>query len=133
LSLGKIGEFRNVLPKYIMIVKIKEFDAKGEFAIFLADFHNSKAEYGRVYINIYTNAEGSTYANDDTGVPITDRLINYVIYTLPISNEAQSIFKAGYMRIHFHNGTNFEAFDDNAINYWYAISGLTPIVITPFT
>jgi|LauGreSBDMM110SN_4_FD.fasta_scaffold23392_2 hypothetical protein len=116
-----------------MIVKIKEFDLKGEFANFFADFHTAKAETMHVYISIYTNAEGTVYANDMAGNPITDRLINYVIYTLPVSNEAQSIYKAGYMTIHFHYGNDFKAFDDNAINYWYAISGITPIVITPFT
>jgi hypothetical protein len=116
-----------------MIVKIKEFDLKGEFANFFADFHTAKAETMHVYISIYTNAEGTVYANDMAGNPITDRLINYVIYTLPVSNEAQSIYTAGYMTIHFTNNTDFKAYDDNAINYWYAISGITPIVITPFT
>jgi hypothetical protein len=116
-----------------MIVKIKEFDLKGEFANFFADFHTAKAETGKVYLNIYTNAEGTVYANDMAGNPFNNRLINYVIYTLPVSNEAQSIYKAGYMTIHFHDSTDFTAFDDNAINYWYAISGITPIVITPFT
>jgi len=125
--------FRNVLPKYIMIVKIREFDLKGEFANFFADFHTAKVETNHVYLNIYTNAEGTTFAVDGEGLPITDRLINYVIYTLPVSNEAQSIYTAGYMTIHFHDSTDFKVFDDNAINYWYAVSGITPIVITPFT
>ena len=133
ISIGKIHGFRNVLPKYIMIVKIREFDLKGEFANFFADFATAKSETTHVYVNIYTNAEGTVYANDTDGNPITNKLINYIIYTLPISNEAQSIYKAGYMMIHFADGSDFKAFDDNAINYWYAVSGITPIVITPFT
>ena len=91
-----------------MIVKIKEFDLKGEFANFFADFHTAKAETMHVYLNIYTNAEGTTFALDGAGNPITDRLINYVIYTLPVSNEAQSIYTAGYMTIHFHDGNDFK-------------------------
>ena len=42
-----------------MIVKIKEFDMKGEFVNFFADFNTAKAETMHVYINIYTNAEGT--------------------------------------------------------------------------
>jgi len=116
-----------------MIVKIKEFDMKGEFDNFFADFNNAKAETMHVYINIYTNAEGTVYANDLGGNPINNKLINYVIYTLPVSNEALSLYTAGYITIHFRDGNDFKAFDDNAINYWYAVSGITPIVITPFT
>jgi glycine cleavage system aminomethyltransferase T len=40
-----------------------EFDLKGEFANFFADFHTAKAETMHVYISIYTNAEGTVYAN----------------------------------------------------------------------
>jgi len=116
-----------------MIVKIREFDVKGEFANFFADFATAKAETMHVYVNIYTDAQGTVYANDLGGNPINNRLINYVIYTLPISNEALSIYTAGYMTIHFRDGNDFKAYDDNAINYWYAVSGITPIVITPFT
>jgi hypothetical protein len=116
-----------------MIVKIREFDVKGEFANFFADFHTAKSETNHVYVNIYTDAQGTVYANDMGGNPINNRLINYIIYALPVSNEALSIYRAGYMTIHFKDGSDFKAFDDNAINYWYAVSGITPIVITPFT
>ena len=42
-----------------------------------------KMPTGHVYVNIYTNAEGSLFALDVAGNPINNRMVQYTIYTNP--------------------------------------------------
>lgn len=108
------------------------FNQQGQFDEFDADVKLSKIAVGHVYINIYTNAEGTAYANDNVGNPIENRLVYYTRYTLPYTDALNNAV-VGKMRIYFIGNNYFEVGNDNETGYWYSIQGLTPYAVNQLT
>jgi hypothetical protein len=110
----------------------RRFNQLGQFDVFDADIKLAKDTLNRVYMNVYTNAEGTAYANDSMGQSIENRLVNYTRYTLPYTDAANNAV-VGKMRIYFVGNTYFEVGNDNETGYWYSIQGLTPYTVNQFT
>lgn len=108
------------------------FDQVGQFDEFDRDVKTSKNTTGHVYMNIYTNAEGTVYANDSNGQRVENRLVNYTRYTLPYTDASNNVV-VGKMRIYFVGNTYFQVGNDNETGYWYSIQGLTPYAVNQLT
>ena len=108
------------------------FDQVGQFDEFDADVKLAKTTMGHVYMSVYTNAEGTAYANDNVGTPIENRLVFYTRYTLPYTDAANNPV-VGKMRIYFVGNDYFEVGNDNETGYWYSIQGLTPYAVNQLT
>lgn len=103
---------------------------------FYADFKNVQIMMnGQVYLNLYTNAEGSVFALDTTGNPINNRLVQYTMYTNPYYHPYDGNID-GLFKIQFVDGSKFEthdAEDATTVVYWYSFPAIVPTVIKPFT
>ena len=117
-------------PSHLIIKRF--FDQLGQFDEFDIDIQNVKATIGHVYISVFTNAEGTVYANDNLGLPIENRLVTYTRYTLPYTDLLNNLI-VGKMRIFFKNGTYFEIGNDNETGFWYSIQGLVPYAVNQLT
>ena len=94
-----------------------------------------KMPTGHVYVNIYTNAEGSLFALDVAGNPINNRMIQYTIYTNPYYHPYDGNIE-GVFKIKFVDGGVFEKKDSvDAVNpvFWYSFPAIVPNVVKPFT
>jgi len=108
------------------------FNQLGRFDVFDADIKLAKDTMNHVYMNVYTNAEGTAYANDNVGQPIENRLVYYTRYTLPYTDAANNAV-VGKMRIYFVGNNYFEVGNDNETGYWYSIQGLAPYEVNQLT
>jgi hypothetical protein len=94
-----------------------------------------KMPTGHVYVNIYTNAEGSVFALDVAGNPINNRMVQYTIYTNPYYHPYDGNIE-GVFKIKFVDGGVFEKKDSvDAVNpvFWYSFPAIVPNVVKPFT
>jgi len=108
------------------------FDQVGQFDEFDADVKLAKNTLSHVYMNIYTNAEGTVYATDSNGQQVENRLVNYTRYTLPYTDASNNVV-VGKMRIYFVGNNYFQVGNDNETGYWYSIQGLTPYAVNQLT
>jgi hypothetical protein len=103
---------------------------------FYSDFKNVQIMMNsQVYINVYTNAEGTVFALDSNGNPINNRLIQYTMYTNPYYHPYNGNVD-GVFKIKFVDGGVFEKKDAvDAVNtvYWYSFSAIVPRVVKPLT
>jgi hypothetical protein len=92
--------------------------------------------HGQVYINMYTNAEGTAFAVDNNGNPVNNRLLKYTIYNNPYYDTNTGTNVDGVFKIEFLDGTFFktnDAEDETHVVYWYSFPAITPTVIKAFT
>jgi len=90
---------------------------------------------GQVYLDLYTNAEGTVFALDSNGNPVNNRLIKYTMYTNPYYHPYNGNVD-GLFKIQFVDGSIFEthdAEDADHVVYWYSFPAIVPKVIKPFT
>jgi len=90
---------------------------------------------GQVYLNIYTNAEGTAFAVDTSGNPVNNLLVRYTIYTNPYVHPYDGNVD-GLFTIKFVDGSSFktnDAEDEAHVVYWYSFPAIIPTVIKPFT
>ena len=103
-----------------------------EYAPVVADMQAAKDTTGHFYINIYTNAEGTTFANDSSGNQINNRLVNYTMYRYSYIDARTSEVHPGFFRIVFGDDSKIEIIDESRIN-WYSIPGSVPLTIKVLT
>ena len=80
-----------------------------------------------VYINIYTNSEGSAFANDSKGNPITNREIITIVYVhsyVNIVNGFETNINS-YTSYLFGDNSTFRVYDMDQ-TYYYYIEGVVP-------
>jgi hypothetical protein len=80
-----------------------------------------------VYINIYSSSEGSTFANDSKGNPITNREIVTIIYVhsyVSIINGFSNNVNS-YTSYLFGDNSTFRVYDMDQ-TYYYNIEGVVP-------
>lgn len=112
---------------------LRLFDQLGQFDEFDADFSRAKAELTHIYLNLYLNAEGTVFANDSNGNPIQNRLVHYIIYTLPYNDPASNAIMPGFLMVAFNDYSFIKSYNNAESTYWYSINGLTPFAIKQFT
>lgn len=80
-----------------------------------------------VYINIYTNSEGSAFANDSKGNPITNREIITIIYVHSYVNIINGFVNNinSYTSYLFGDNSTFRVYDMDQ-TYYYYIEGVVP-------
>jgi hypothetical protein len=80
-----------------------------------------------VYINIYTNSEGSAFANDNKGNPITNREVITIVYVhsyVNIVNGFETNINS-YTSYLFGDNSTFRVYDMDQ-TYYYNIEGVVP-------
>jgi len=80
-----------------------------------------------VTINIYTNSEGSSFANDSNGNPISNRAIITIIHVSPYVNVINGFVNNinGYSSYLFDDNSTFRVYDTDQSFYYY-IDGVVP-------
>lgn len=105
----------------------------GEYQLIIDDI-NSALHNGKPFrINIYTDADGTIFAQDSNGNDINDRLVVTTIYTYPYTDVFTSNLIDGTFKIIFDDGSYIENGDLNNQAYWYTIIGADPVEIKQFT
>uniref|UniRef100_A0A6C0KIR7 Uncharacterized protein n=1 Tax=viral metagenome TaxID=1070528 RepID=A0A6C0KIR7_9ZZZZ len=103
---------------------------------FYADLQTVQVQMnGNVRISLYSNAEGTVYANDNMGNPINNRLLKYTMYTNPYFHKFDGNIP-GALTIHFLDGTFYKKTDDeDPVNpvCWYSFLDLVPLTVKPLT
>ena len=87
-----------------------------------------------VFINIYTNSEGTIYANDSKGNPITNREVVTIVYVHPYSKVINGFVNNinSYTSYLFVDGSTFRVYDTDQ-GYYYYINGVVPTDIKLLT
>lgn len=80
-----------------------------------------------VFINIYTNSEGTVFANDSKGNPITNREVVTIIYVHPYVNVINGFINNinSYTSYLFDDNSTFRVYDTDQSFYYY-INGVVP-------
>jgi len=80
-----------------------------------------------VYINIYTNVEGTIFANDSKGNPINNREVVTIVHVRPYENIINGIVNNvnGYTSYLFDDNSTFRVYDTDQSFYYY-INGVVP-------
>ena len=80
-----------------------------------------------VFINIYTNSEGTVFANDSKGNPITNREVVTIIYVHPYVNIINGFINNinSYTSYLFEDNSTFRVYDTDQ-SYYYYINGVVP-------
>ena len=90
---------------------------------------------GDVRMTLYSNAEGTVYANDTAGNPINNRFLKYTMYTNPYVHPYDGNIP-GELTIHFLDGTVYKKVDtEDVVNpvCWYSFLDLVPLAVKPLT
>uniref|UniRef100_A0A6C0B1Y7 Uncharacterized protein n=1 Tax=viral metagenome TaxID=1070528 RepID=A0A6C0B1Y7_9ZZZZ len=99
----------------------------GKYSAFSADVQELIVRAAHIYVNISSNADGSALVNDNTGAPISRRLITAMNYTYPVVDQSTGQEVLGNYKISFSDGTFFELADNNT-GAWYLLEGIEPSV-----
>lgn len=75
------------------------------------------------YINIYTDATGTSYATDSNGNQIAGKQVNSVSLTDPYLDPITNTMTQPSTSFSFTDGSNFVS-RDNSDNNWYSIYGV---------
>jgi hypothetical protein len=80
-----------------------------------------------VYINIYTNIEGTVFANDSKGNPITNREVVTIVYvhSYVINVNGFETNINSYTSYLFDDNSTFHVYDTDQ-TYYYYIEGVVP-------
>jgi nickel-dependent lactate racemase len=80
-----------------------------------------------VYINIYTNSEGTVFANDSKGNPITNREVVTIVYvhSYVINVNGFETNINSYTSYLFGDNSTFRVYDTDQ-TYYYYIEGVVP-------
>ena len=80
-----------------------------------------------VFINIYTNSEGTVFANDSKGNPITNREVVTIVYVHPYTNIVNGFLNNinSYTSYLFDDNSTFRVYDNDQSFYYY-INGVVP-------
>jgi len=80
-----------------------------------------------VFINIYTNSEGTVFANDSKGNPITNREVITIIYVHPYVNIINGFVNNinSYTSYLFEDNSTFRVYDTDQ-SYYYYMNGVVP-------
>lgn len=80
-----------------------------------------------VFINIYTNSEGTVFANDSKGNPITNREVVTIVYVHPYTNIINGFINNinSYTSYLFEDNSTFRVYDTDQ-SYYYYINGVVP-------
>jgi hypothetical protein len=80
-----------------------------------------------VYINIYTNVEGTIFANDSKGNPINNREVVTIIYVHSYTNILNGFLNNinSYTSYLFVDNSTFRVYDTDQ-SYYYYINGVVP-------
>jgi hypothetical protein len=80
-----------------------------------------------VYINIYTNSEGTVFANDSKGNPITNREVVTIVYvhSYVINVNGFETNINSYTSYLFGDNSTFRVYDTDQ-SYYYYINGVVP-------
>lgn len=80
-----------------------------------------------VFINIYTNSEGTSFANDSKGNPINNREVITIIYVHPYVNIVNGFVNNinSYTSYLFDDNSTFRVYDTDQ-SYYYYIIGVVP-------
>jgi hypothetical protein len=84
----------------------------------LADINSIILKGERIYISLYTDANGTQFVNDNHGHEIDKKIFISVSYQYPSNNVE------GELKITF-NDSCFVIANDNNDNFWYSVEGVT--------
>ena len=84
----------------------------------LADINSIILKGERIYISLYTDANGTQFVNDNHGHEIDKKMFISVSYQYPSNNVE------GELKITF-NDSCFVIANDNNDNFWYSVEGVT--------
>ncbi len=84
----------------------------------LADINSIILKGDRIYISMYTDANGTQFVNDNHGHEIDKKMFISISYQYPNDNVE------GELKITF-NDTCFVIANDNNDNFWYSVEGVT--------
>ena len=84
----------------------------------LADINSIILKGERIYLNIYTDATGTQFVNDNHGHEIDKKMFVSISYQYPSNNVE------GELKITFNDGCFMKA-NDNNDNFWYSVEGVT--------
>jgi hypothetical protein len=84
----------------------------------LADINSIILKGDRIFINLYTDATGTQFVNDNSGHEIEKKMFVSISYQYPHDNVE------GELKIIFNDGC-FVIANDNNDNFWYSVEGVT--------
>ena len=103
---------------------------------FYADLQKIQIQMkGTVRLSLFSNVEGTVYANDTAGNPIINRLLKYTMYTNPYYHPYDGNIP-GELTIHFLDGTVYKKVDtEDPVNpvCWYYFLDLLPLAVKALT
>lgn len=99
----------------------------GKYSDFSADVQQLINKAAHIYVTVASNSDGSSLANDNTGAPVSKRLITAMNYTYPNVDQSTGLEVLGSYKISFSDGTFFELYDSNT-GIWYLLEGIEPSV-----
>jgi len=101
--------------------------SSGEIESVITDINYVLSIGLHVFINIYTNSEGTTFANDSKGNLITNREVVTIVHVRPYENIINGIVNNvnGYTSYLFDDNSTFRVYDTDQSFYYY-INGVVP-------
>ena len=104
----------------------------GEYISFQNDVNYAINVLGHVNLDIYLDASGTIFAQDASGNPFQNVLIERMAYTYR-SIDASGNVVQGLFELWFYNDTYWSNTDEKNTLYWYYVVGIYPKVIYQFT
>jgi hypothetical protein len=104
----------------------------GEYISFQNDVNYAINVLGHVNLDIYLDASGTIFAQDASGNPLQNVLIESMTYTYQ-SLDASGNTIDGLFEIQFYNNKYWSNRDAINTLYWYYVNGIYPKVIYQFT
>ena len=92
----------------------------GKFNQLYSDVVTAKSTLGSAKINIYTDANGTTYATDSNNNEIQGVVVSYTMYTYGMDYMPSSNVDVGFVRIVFKGNSKLEVKNTTEPVYWYS-------------
>jgi len=93
----------------------------GEIESVIADINYVLSLGNPIVINIYTNSDGTAFANDSKGNPISNRNITMITHVNPYENVINGFVNNinGYTSYIFDDSSTFRVYDTDQSFYYY--------------
>jgi hypothetical protein len=104
----------------------------GEYLQYTLDINQALHSLGYARISIYMDASGTIFAVDNSGNPISSRLITQTSYTYSYVDASDNVID-GTFTVTFDDGSYYSNTDANNGAYWYSMQETGPTIIYQFT
>jgi hypothetical protein len=118
----------NVYSHYIIDFSANQPQlSNGEIESVVSDINYLVSIGSSIVINVYTNSDGTVFANDNKGNPIVNRNIITIMHVNPYINIINGFINNinGYLSFLFDDGSTFRVYDNDQSFYYY-INGVVP-------